>query len=148
MRVILLKDVKGLGKKHEIKEVSDGYGRNFLLKQGMARVATKKDIAFSERKKKEEEERKQEEIRKMEETAAKINGYRLTMKMKIGEKRQLFEAVTAAKIAERLKEEGFEIKKEQVELKEQIKELGEFDIGLRFHDDIAAKIKLVIEEEK
>ncbi len=148
MRIILLKDIKNLGKKYEIKEVSDGYGRNFLLKQKLAKVATEKDVAMANRKKEEEARKKEEELKEVEKMAKKIDGKEIKIKMKIGEKGQLFESITAIKIAEKMKDEGLNIEKENINLEEPIKELGEFVIKLDFAKNVSAKIKLIIVEEK
>ncbi len=148
MKVILLKDVKNLGKKYEVKEVSDGYGRNFLLKNGLAKVATANDIKLAKRKVKEEEEKKEKEIEEVKETAEKLRGQEVKVEMKVGEKEQLFEAVTAQKIAEKIKETGFEMEEENVNLEEPIKALGEYEVELKLKHGIKSSVKIIITKEK
>jgi len=148
MRIILLKDIKNLGEKYEIKEVSDGYGRNFLLKQGLAKVATERDIAMASRKKEEKARKKEEELKEIKKIAKEIDGKEIKIKMKVGEKGQLFESITATKIAEKMKDAGFNVEKENINLEEPIKELGDFIIELNFAENVSTKIKLIIVEEK
>ncbi|MEA2092525.1 MAG: 50S ribosomal protein L9 [Patescibacteria group bacterium] len=148
MKVILLNDVKKLGKKNDIKNVSDGYGRNFLLKQNLARIANEKDVAMIERIKENEKEKKQKEIEKEKETAKKLNQKKIEMKLKVGEKNELFESVTAVKIAEKMKELGFNVNKDQVNLDKPIKSLGTYLVGIKFKEGLEVFIKLTITEKK
>ncbi len=148
MKIILLEDIKDLGKKYEIKSVSDGYARNYLLKNNLAKIATKAEAIKAKkheeiRLKKEEEERK-----KIEKMAKELEGFALEMTLKVGEKGELFESVTAQKIAEKMNEKGFEIDKKQIELKSPIKTLGEHLVKLKLQFDITSEIKVVIKEEK
>jgi large subunit ribosomal protein L9 len=148
MKVILLSDVKKLGKKNDIKNVSDGYGRNFLLKQNLARIATEKDSAMIEKIKETEKEKKVKEREKEKEVAKKIDQKKIEMALKVGEKGELFESVTAVKIAEKVKELGFEISKDQVSLDKPIKSLGTYPVGIKFKEGLEVFIKLTIVEEK
>ena len=148
MKVILLENIKNLGKKHEIKSVSDGYGRNFLLKQGLAKIATDSEVAFVEREKKAEEAMWQKMVEKEQETAQKIKNVSFDIKMKVGEKGELFESVNEQKIAERIKQEGFEIDKENIVLDKPIKELGEHMALIKFKHAKEAEIKIKVTEEK
>lgn len=148
MKVILLSDVKKLGKKNDIKNVSDGYGRNFLLKQNLARIATEKDSAMIEKLKETEKEKKKKEIEKEKEVAKKIDQKKIEMALKVGEKGELFESVTAVKIAEKVKELGFEVNKDQVNLDKPIKSLGTYPVGIKFKEGLEVFIKLTIVEEK
>ncbi len=147
MKVILLKDIKDLGKKYEIKEVSNGYAKNYLLKRGLAKAATSKEVSKIENFKELERKKKEEEKEKMKETAEKIHNKEFKMKMKVGEKGELFESITPRKIADKLEEEGFQVSKEQVELEEPIKALGEYPVKINFVEDVSSEIKLTIEEE-
>jgi len=148
MRVILLKDVENLGKKYEVKEVKNGYARNFLIPQGLAKPATEEAIIWLEAQKEIEVKKAEEELKKIQEKATVIDGQELIIPVKMGEEGQLFESITPQKISEKLKELGFEIKKTQIDLKEPIKELGEFPIKIRFEHNLEAEIKVIVVEEK
>ncbi|MCD6550353.1 50S ribosomal protein L9 [bacterium] len=148
MKVILLKDIEKLGEKYEIKEVKDGYARNFLIPKGLAKVATKKNLAWLEKQKEIEEKKAEEELKKVQEEAAKIDGQEVVVEVKVGENNQLYESITPQKVAEKLKELGFDISKKQIVIEEPIKETGEFPIKITFKHNLEAEIKLVIVPEK
>lgn len=148
MRVILLKDVEKIGKKYEVKEVADGFARNFLIPKGLAKKATLKALKWLEVKKEMELKKTEEDLRKVQEEASAIDGYELVIPVKIGEKGQLFASVNNEKIFEKLKEAGFRIKESQIELKNSIKELGEYPIKIKFDHNLEAKIRVIVTEEK
>jgi large subunit ribosomal protein L9 len=148
MKIILLKNVEKLGKKHEVKKVTDGYARNFLIPQGLAKIATKQALKILETERKKEKEKAEEELKKIQELATRIDGQEVIIPIKVGEKKQLFESITAQKISEKLKEFGFEIEDNQIELAEPIKELGEFPIKVKFEHNLEVEIKVIVIEEK
>ncbi len=148
MRVILLKDVKNLGKKDEIKRVSDGYGRNFLLRQNLAKIAGHAEEKMIEKKKKIEEIEMEKQRKEEKETAEKIKNVSLEIKVKAGKKDELFESIGAQKISEKIKEKGFDIEKEQVGIDSPIKELGDYRVKINFKHADSAEIKLKISKEK
>lgn len=148
MKVILLQDVENLGKKYEVKNVKAGYARNFLIPKGLAKPATKEAIKWLETQKEIEEKRAEEELKKVQEIASALDGQEITILVKVGKEGQLYESITPQKIAEKLKELGFEIKKNQIELEEPIKELGEFPVKIKFEHNLEAEIKAIIMEEK
>jgi len=148
MRIILLQDIENLGKKYDVKEVKDGYARNFLIPQGLAKPATKEAIIWLETQKEIETKKAEEELEKIQEKATVIDGQEIIIPVKMGEEGQLFESITSQKISEKLKELGFEIKKTQIDLEEPIKELGEFPIKIRFEHNLEAEIKAIVVEEK
>jgi large subunit ribosomal protein L9 len=148
MKVILLKDIKNLGKKYEIKEVSDGYARNYLIPKKLAKVANEKNLKWLEKQKEKEEKKAEEELKKVQEAASAIDGQEVVIPVKVGEDGQLFESITVQKIYERLKELGFEIKKNQILLESPIKELGEFPVKIKFPHNLEAEIKVIVTEEK
>jgi len=148
MRVILLRDVENLGKKYDIKKVKDGYARNFLIPQGLAKPITEEVLIWLETKKEIEAKKAEEELKKIQEKATAIDGQELIIPVKMGEEGQLFESITSQKISEKLKELGFEIKKNQIDLPESIKELGEFPIKIKFEHNLEAEIKVIVIEEK
>lgn len=148
MRVILLKTIENLGKKYEIKEVKDGYARNFLIPKGLAKPATKEALLWLETQKEAEAKKAEEELKKAQGAASVIDGQEVIIPVKIGEEGQLFESVTSQKIFEKLKELGFEIKKTQINLEEPIKELGEFPIKIKFEHNLEAEIKVIVTKEE
>jgi len=148
MRIILLQNVEKLGKKYDIKEVADGYARNFLIPKGLAKPATKENLKWLETQKEIEVKKAEEELKKVEAVATNIDGQEIIIPVKIGEEGQLFESITSQKIYEKLKELGFEIKKSQIDLPEPIKELGEFPVKIKFGHNLEAEIKIIVVEEK
>jgi len=148
MKVILLKDVKKIGKKYEVKEVKDGHARNFLIPQGLVKQATSEALDWLAVQKEIEEKKAEEGLKKTQDTASKIDGLELVIPVKVGEKDELFEKITAQKIAEKMEESGFEIKKSQVLLPEPINELGEFTVKIKFEHNLEPEIKVIVTEEK
>jgi len=148
MRIILLKDVDKVGKKYEIKEVKNGYARNFLIPNGLAKPATKEAVVWLETQKEIEEKKSEKELKKTQEVASTFDGQEIIIPVKIGKERdQLFESITAQKISEKLKELGLEIKKNQIELPEPIKELGEYPVKIKFEHNLEAEIKIIVVAE-
>jgi large subunit ribosomal protein L9 len=148
MRVILLKDVENLGKKYEVKEVKAGFARNFLIPKGLAKIADKKALKWAETQREIQIKKAEEELEDIQKLASSIDGYELTFLVKIGEKEQLFESINAQKISEKFKEEGFDIKKNQVILPEPIKEIGEFPVKIHFDHNLEADITVIVNKQK
>ena len=148
MKVILLKDIENFGKKYEVKEAKDGYARNFLIAKSLAKPATEEAIAWAETQKGIEEKKAEEALKKVQEMATAMDGVEIIIPMKVGEEGQLFESINSQKISEKLKELGFEVKKNQIDLAAPIKEIGEFPVKVRFEHNLEAEIKVIITEEK
>ena len=150
MRVILLQDIDKLGKKYDVKEVSDGCARNFLIPKGLAKPATKEVMIWLETQKEIETKKAEEDLKKIQEWASAIDDREIVIAVKVGEQDQLFESINAQKISEKLKEVGFDVKKTQIELPEPIKEIGEFPVKIKFDHNLEAEIRVIItkEEEK
>jgi len=148
MRVILLQDVENLGKKYDVKEVANGYARNFLIPKGLAKIATEENLKWLETQKEIEAKKAEEELKRIQEIAANIDGQEIIIPVKVGEEDQLFESITFQKIYEKLKELGFEIKKNQIDLSEPIKELGEYPVKIKFEHNLEAEIRVIVVEEK
>ncbi|MBZ9573048.1 50S ribosomal protein L9 [Patescibacteria group bacterium] len=148
MKVILLKDVEKLGKKYEIKTVKAGYARNFLIPRGLAKIADEKILEWAKKQRELEEKKAEEELKKIGDLVSEIDGLEVEIPVKVGEKEQLFEKVTEQKIAVKLKELGYDIKKDQIEMSQEIKELGEFEMKIRFEHNLEAQIKVIVVEEK
>ncbi|MBU1292257.1 50S ribosomal protein L9 [Patescibacteria group bacterium] len=149
MKIILLKDVEKLGKKGEIKEVADGYARNFLIPNKKAILATKNEIIKLEEQKEIKAQQAEQELSKYQQIATQLDGLELEILAKVGEEEKLFGTVTANQIVEKLKEQGIEVQKNQIKLKDPIKELGEYEINIEFPHNLEANIKvIVVKEEK
>ena len=145
MKVILLQDVKGTGKKDEIIEVSDGYARNCLFKKKLAVEATSTEINAINNKKKAETYHKQEEIKAWMEVANKLRNKEVTCKIKCGENGKVFGSVNSKEIADELNALGFDVDKKQILLKNPIKSVGLYEVELKFLPEVTTKIKVKVE---
>ena len=148
MRVILLQDIKNLGKKYEVKEVKAGHARNFLIPKGLVKPATKKNLEWLKTQKEIKEKKAEEGLKKIQDIATVVDGQEIIIPVKVGEEKQLFESITVQKISETLKKAGFNIKKTQINLAEPINELGEYSVKIKFEHNLEAEIKLIVMEEK
>lgn len=148
MKIIILQDIDKLGKKYDIKNVADGYARNFLIPKGLAKLATEKNIKWVDEQKKVIMEKAEQELKKTERIASAVDGQEIVISVKIGEKGEFFESITVQKISDKLKELGFDIKTKQIDLKNPIKELGEFPIKIKFEHNLESEIKVIISSSK
>lgn len=144
MKVVLLADVKGTGKKGEIKEVADGYAQNFLLKTGKAKRADNGAISENKMKKEANDYHKEMQKQDAQNLAKQINGTKIVVKIKCGENGKTFGSVTSKEIAEALAQRGFEIDKRKIELKEPLKTIGTYDIIAKLHPEVNAKFNIEI----
>ncbi len=144
MKVILLQDVKGTGKKGEVIEVSDGYARNFLIKKGLAEEATAVKLNSLNIKNKSIEFHKNEEIKALKQQAENLKGKKITLKIKCGENGKIFGSITTKEIADAVNELGFTVDKKKILLKDSIKNLGIYDVEIKFLPDVSAKIKVEV----
>ncbi len=140
MKVILKADVKGSGKKGDIIEVSDGYARNFLLKKGLADVATASGINEISQRKTADAYHKAENEKALRELAKEVNKKEVTVSIRAGENGKVFGSVTTAQIAAALAELGYEVDKKKIVLKDAIKTLGAFEAEIRLMEGVTAKI--------
>ncbi len=147
MRVILLKEVKKLGKTGDVKEVANGYARNFLIPRGLVVFATEKKLLELKRRLEIETKKVQAELKKLKELAKKLAGFKLKISPKARKSGKLFGSITPLRIIKLLQKEGLEIKKDQIAFKEPIKEIGEYDITIDLGHDIKEKIKVIISRE-
>ena len=151
MNVILLQDVENLGKKYEVKNVKAGYARNFLIPKDLVKPATKEALRWLETQQEVTKKKVEEELKEVQTLASNLDGQEAIIKVKVGEEDQLFESITPQKISEKLKELGFEVKKNKILLEEPIKELGEFPVKVKFEHNLEAEIIVIVvkeEEEK
>ena len=148
MKVILLDNIKGVGKKDEIINASDGYARNFLLPKKLAVEANAENMSKLNNKKEANVYKKDLEKQVAEETAKKLKGILLKIKAKSGENGKIFGGITAKEISENLKEQyKIEIDKKKIELKETIKTLGEFQVNIRLYEGIIGILKIQVISE-
>ncbi|WP_045519095.1 50S ribosomal protein L9 [Neobacillus niacini] len=147
MKVIFLKDVKGKGKKGEVKNVADGYAQNFLIKQGLAIEANNANISTLEGQKKKEDKRAAEELaeaKKLKETLDKIT---VELSAKAGEGGRLFGSITTKQIAEELqKKHGIKIDKRKMELSDAIRTLGHTKVPVKLHHEVLASLTVHVKE--
>lgn len=145
MKVILTQEVKKLGAKGEILEVSDGYARNFLIPQGLVEEATKTRVKEIQEKSVKEEKQKSSEKDRAEVMKNKLQGKKVEIRVKAGAGDKLFGAVTTREIADLLRSEfGVEIDKKKIDLGEPIKHLGQYNIKLKIYPAVQAELKLVV----
>ncbi|MBO8141085.1 MAG: 50S ribosomal protein L9 [Firmicutes bacterium] len=148
MKVILLQDVKGLGRKNDVVDVAEGYGRNYLIPRGLALLATDASLKQREQKQRAEKRKREREEAQARETATKLEARPLVLKVKAGEGGKLFGSVTAADIArELLQQHGANVDKRRIELDEPIKSIGTYEIAVRLHPGVQARLKLEVLEE-
>lgn len=147
MKVILLADVKGTGKKNDVIEVSDGYARNCLFKKKLAIEATSTEINAVQNKLKAQEFHKAEEIKKWKELAAKMKNAEIKCSVKCGENGKIFGSVTSKEIADKLVEAGYDVDKKKIILKEPIKTPGNYVVEVKFLPDVSTKIKVSVKAE-
>ena len=145
MKVILLKDVKGTGKKGEIVEVNDGYARNFLIKKGLAQEGTKQNIYVAEQRKKAVEAKIAAERAEAREIANKLKNVTVKVSAKGGENNgKMFGSVTSEMISNALKDLGFDIDKKKIEIKDSIRDFGEFEVVLRLYSEVMQTLKIQV----
>ena len=145
MKVILLQDVKGLGKEGQVVEVSDGYGRNFLLKKKMAKessVANLNEVKLKEGARAEHEKRA---LKAAEDLKKELDGKSFTLKMKSGEGGKLYGAVTNQDVSDELKKNGFDIEKKQVVIDTAIKNIGSFGVRIKLHPKVSCNVNINVE---
>ena len=141
MKIVLKQDIDKLGTTGDIVEVADGYGRNYLLPRGLALKATLGAEKVAKQIKKATGRKIQEEKTNLEELAKKLSKLSLTIPVQVGEDEKMYGSVTSIDIANMLKQEGIEIDKKKIILKEPIKKLGVFNIQIKLHPEVTAEVK-------
>lgn len=145
MKVILLDNIKGVGKKDEVINASDGYARNYLLPKRLAVEANAENMNKLNNKKESANYKKDMEKQNAEELAKKIKGIMLKIKVKAGENGKIFGGVTSKEISENLKiQYNLNIDKKKIELKETIKTLGSFNVQIKLFEGIMSNLKVEI----
>ncbi len=144
MRVLLVKDVKNLGKAGEIKEVKDGYGKNFLVAKGFAKVATDEVIREWESEQAKKAQMEAAEIERLEKLKSELESKRIVIKKRLGANGSLFGAITNHDLADALKAEGIEIDKKLIHLDGAIKATGLYEADVKLGHGIHAKLKFEV----
>lgn len=142
MNVILKSDIKTLGKAFEVVKVRDGYGRNWLLPQGLAVAATNANLRHLEVEKKRQVARDAKRKGEAEELAKKLSGTSVTVSVRVHEGDKLYGSVGAVEIVEKLAESGIKLDKSAILLDEPIKALGVFHVAVSLHPQVEAKVKV------
>ena len=148
MKVVFLKDVKGQGKKGEIKEVSEGYANNFLIAKGLAAPATEGAVKTLDNQKKAEQKRKEQEKADAQALAARLNELTVQIKAKSGEGGRLFGAITNKQVAEALEKQKIVIDKRKLVLEDPIRTLGVTKVPVKVHSEVTATLTVQVVEEK
>ncbi len=149
MKVILLEDIKGVGKKDQIINASDGYARNFLFAKNKALEATPNNLKQLENKKKAEEAKKAEELANAKELSAKIEELSVTVAVKTGDNGKIFGSVTNKEIGSALKEQhNIDIDKKKIVINDAIKAIGEKTVDVKLHSKVTAKLTVKIVSDK
>jgi len=144
MKVLLCEDVKNLGWLGDVVEVSAGYARNYLLPQGLAKEATEANIKAIARERAKRAEQRIRQRKRLEAAAKAVDGAEAVLAAKANEQGHLFGSISARDIAANLREQGFEVADEVVQLEENIKQVGTSKVTLRFAEDLTATVNVVV----
>jgi large subunit ribosomal protein L9 len=147
MQIILLEDVSSLGKAGDLVKVSDGYGRNYLIPQKKAILATEKGLKMLEHQKRQVQYRMGKMKKDMEKMAQHIEGLSCTFTKSVGESGKLFGSVTSMEIEDYLKGNGVEVDRKKILLDEPIKSIGMFTVPIKLHPEIIAQLKVWVVQE-
>ena len=148
MKVILLENVKSLGKKGEIVNVNDGYARNFILPKKLGVEATGKNLNDLKLQKNNEKKVAQENLDAAKELAAELSAGKVELAIKVGEGGSTFGSVSSKEIAVAVKDQmQLDIDKKKIQLKESIKSLGTHIVTVKLHPEVSAELKVVVKEE-
>lgn len=148
MKVVLLHDVENQGKKGEVKNVSEGYARNYLFPRQLAKQATPEVLKQLETERLAELKREEQIKVQAQDLAAKLQAYTLTLPVKMGDTGRAFGAVTSKQIADGLHAAGFTIDKKKIVLHEPIRTVGDTMIAIRLHHDVSAQLRVRVVAER
>ena len=147
MEVILREHVDNLGRRGEVVKVADGYARNYLLPKKLALLVTVGNRKQIEREREKFEAKEADEKRVADAMAQRLTNVELVIVRKVGETEALYGSVTTVDIAEALAAKGFDVERRKLQLREPIKQLGEFDVPVKLHRDVAARVKVKVVAE-
>ena len=147
MNVILLEDIPSLGKAGDLVKVSDGYGRNYLIPQKKAMVATEKSVKVIEHQKRLVQQRMEKAKKDAEKLGRQIENLSCTFAKTVGESGTLFGSVTSMDVENYLKENGIEVDRKKIALEEPIKNLGMFTVLIKLHPEVTTHLKVWVVQE-
>jgi large subunit ribosomal protein L9 len=148
MNIILLEHIEKVGAKHDVVKVKDGYGRNYLIPNGLAIVANKPNLARLEGMKKQSAKKEAANVEMYKGLAAKLNGVTVKITAKAGESGRLFGSVTNQHMVTAMKEQcGVDVEKRIVEMPEEVKELGSYTATVRFHPEVVQEVAFEVVAE-
>lgn len=147
MKIVLIKDVKGTGKSGDIKNVADGYAKNFLIKNGFAKPADTLNINENKQHKEAESYHKEQERLKAVALGNKISGLKLNMSIKCGENGKIFGSITSKEVSEKLKSINIDVDKKQLVMP-LIKSTGEYTIQAKLHQTVCVDFVLIVSANK
>jgi len=142
MEIILIKDIPGLGFKDEVVNVKNGYGRNYIIPQGLGVLANKSNTKVLEENLKQTVKKQEEILKEAQKLSKKIGNLVLDFKLKSGSDDKVFGSITTAQIAKLLSEKGIEIHKKNITILTKVNAVGEYDVELKIHKDITHPIKI------
>jgi large subunit ribosomal protein L9 len=148
MKVILIKDIENLGNAGDVKEVANGYARNFLIPGGYIEVATKSAVERAEKIKIEKEKVAKKGLKGIEEIAEKLESVSITIKAKADDSGKLYAAIKSKEIFKSLNDKGFKISEDKIVIEKPIKELGDYEVIINLDHGLEVRIGVVIESEK
>ena len=146
MKVIFLKDVKGQGKKDDIKEVKDGYAENFLIKNGYAIKYSSRSKEILDNQIEDRNEKEKELIKECEEIKKKLESKTYTFKVKSGKEGKVFGSVSSKQISDELNKQGFKIDKKKILIDDALTTLGHHNVKIELHKKVIAEIKIIMED--
>lgn len=147
MKVILKAKVKGVGNAGEVKDVSDGYARNFLLPKGLAVIADANALKSLEQQLQQADKRDERELTRSQNLKEKIENLKLSYKVKAGEGGRLFGSVTSKDIADEMARMGVKVDRRKIMLEEPIRQLGSYELEIRLHPQVTANLTLAVETD-
>ena len=142
MEIILIKDIPGLGFKDEVVNVKKGYGRNYIIPQGLGVLANKSNSKVLEENLKQTVKKQEEILKEAQKLSKKVGNLVLDFKLKSGSEDKVFGSITTAQIAKLLSEKGIEIHKKNITILTKVNAVGEYDVELKIHKDITHPIKI------
>ncbi|HOQ08321.1 MAG TPA: 50S ribosomal protein L9 [Clostridiales bacterium] len=148
MKVILKQDVKGLGKKDDLVNVSDGYARNFLFPKGLAVEANESNLNIVKTRKEAEKSRRDKELAQARKLAEELRNLEVVIRAKTGENGKLFGSITSKDISDKLKEDfGMDIDRKKIVMPDAIKATGTYEIDVKLYPEVSGRLKVRIESE-
>lgn len=149
MKVIFLQDVPNVAKAGEIKEVADGYGRNFLIRRNIALQASSSNISMAEMQRRIKERKLSADVAELTQIAEHLEGKEIILQARVGSKEKLYGAITAGDIASELENAtGIAVDKRKIELAEPIRQIGSYEVGIKLAKDLVPKIKVTVKEKE